>query len=338
MELVIIWLQFFILTSVISFTGYNLSRFADNIAEITGLGRNIIGLILLSTVSSLPELMTGISSIALTDNPNLAVGDILGSCVFNLATVFILDFIYRSDGSVYARSTQGHIMTASLGIIMLSFVGFSLAAGNILGFNIGHVGISSLLIPIFYFLSLKEIYSFEKQTLSASSPSDSKGSLKRNALYFSINALFIILAGSALPFVGEKLIVIMGWNAAFVGTVFIALATSLPEIAITISAVKLNAVELAFSNLLGSNIFNVIILAIDDMMYTKGSLFSVVSITHTVTCFSALMMTGLIIIALMKPPQRKIFNTVSVMSLLLLSIYFANMYISYHAEISHGQE
>ena len=139
--------------------------------------------------------------------------------------------------------------------------------------------------------------------------------------------MVVVAGGVALPFVGKNMIDVMGWNAAFVGTLFIALATSLPEIAVTISSVRLGVVEMAFSNLLGSNLFNVVILSVDDLFYRPGPLFADVSLAHAVTAFCAAMMTGLAMVALILKPQHRILNTVSGLSLFLLGVYLLNGYI-----------
>jgi hypothetical protein len=60
-----IWLQFAAVTGVIVFAGWNLSKYGDVIAEKTGLGRTWVGVILMASVTSLPELMTGVSSVAI---------------------------------------------------------------------------------------------------------------------------------------------------------------------------------------------------------------------------------------------------------------------------------
>jgi len=84
-------LGFTICAAIIIYSGTQLSYYGDKIAELTGLGRAWVGLILMSSVTSLPELITGISSVAIVNAPNLAAGDIFGSCVFNLLILSILD-------------------------------------------------------------------------------------------------------------------------------------------------------------------------------------------------------------------------------------------------------
>jgi cation:H+ antiporter len=331
MELLWVWLQFAGLTVVIGFAGYRLSHDADRIADATGIGHAWVGTIMLATVTSLPELMTGVSAVTFAGSPNLAVGDVLGSCVFNLVLVFVLDLIHRGS-SVYSRATHGLVLIGALGMILISFVGFSLmVTGHFPGVSIGHVGAFTAVIPLFYILASRTIYIFERGAAAAAPAAGSRPSapqaLKKSFLSFGVAAAVVIAAGGMLPFVGERIMTEMGWNAAFVGTLFLAFATSLPEIAVTLGAMKLNAPQLAFSNLLGSNLFNVVVLAVDDVAYREGPILKAVSPVHAVTAFSAVMMTGLVVIALLQPPQRRVFNTASGMSLLLLGVYALNAYV-----------
>ncbi len=327
MVMFFVWFKFFIVSIIIGVAGYHLSVQADQIATKTGLGRNLVGIILLATVTSMPELITGVSSVAIVGNPNLAIGDVLGSCVFNLTLVFLLDLIYR-EGSIYSKSTQGHVLTAALGMIMIGVVGFALSLkGQSIMPPLYHVGASSVLIPFLYFMAMKMSYSFE--TNLKDTPSEKKKSIKTNVLKFSISALVILAAGSSLPFLGEEIMDTMNWESAFVGTIFMAFATSLPEIAVTVSAVKMKAVEMAFSNVLGSNLFNIIILAIDDVAYIKAPLLDDADPDHVITVFTALLMTAVVTIALIFPPQKRILNSTSYFSIIVLLLFVLNVYVIY---------
>ncbi|WP_290792400.1 hypothetical protein [Flavihumibacter sp. UBA7668] len=80
-------------------------------------------------------------------------------------------------------------------------------------------------------------------------------------------ALIIIVAALALPFFAEHIAESAGLIKSFVGTLFLAASTSLPEIAVSIAAVRMGALDMAIGGLLGSNIFNILILSIDDLFY-----------------------------------------------------------------------
>jgi len=83
-----LWVGFIVCTSVIVYSGIKLSKYGDIIAEKTGLGRTWIGVMLMASVTSLPELVTGISSVTYAGVPDIAAGDVLGSCV--LICLFLL--------------------------------------------------------------------------------------------------------------------------------------------------------------------------------------------------------------------------------------------------------
>lgn len=84
------WLELLICTVLIGAAGPVLIHYGDIVAWLTGLSRSWVGLVLLATATSLPELITGVSSVTVTDVPDIAVGDALGSCVFNLVMLVLL--------------------------------------------------------------------------------------------------------------------------------------------------------------------------------------------------------------------------------------------------------
>lgn len=103
-----LWIQFLIWATLILLSGSLLAKYSDLLAERTGLGRAWIGLILLATVTSLPELATGISAITIVSAPDLAVGSVLGSCVFKnnrgRSTILYRDLPFALERDGAARS------------------------------------------------------------------------------------------------------------------------------------------------------------------------------------------------------------------------------------------
>src|SRR3990172_12727625 len=125
--MLIIWLEFIFCSAVIVFCGVRLSRYGDIIAEKTGLGRAWIGLILMASVTSLPELITGISSVAIIGAPNIALGDVMGSCVFNLAIIALMDIFHGSD-PIFHKAEHGHILSAGFGVVLIALASISILA------------------------------------------------------------------------------------------------------------------------------------------------------------------------------------------------------------------
>ena len=330
-QALLVWLEFGVCASLIAWGGWRLSLYGDVISEKTGLGATWIGVVLMASVTSLPELVTGVSAVAAANTPDIAVGDVLGSCVFNLALLALLDLLHRGE-SIYSKAGQGHILSAGFGVLLLGLAGFSLLlAERFDGFSLGHVGIYSPAIVVLYLLSMRVVFSYERKQLAAYAEEAAERyphlTLGQAVARFSLAAAVVVGAGTWLPFVGGDIAGLHGWNTSFVGTLFIAAATSLPELAVTLSAMRLGALDMAIANLLGSNLFNLLILAVDDAFYLRGPLLSHVSATHAVSVMSAVAMTDAVIVGLLYRPPDRLFRTVGWISLLLLWVYLLNAYV-----------
>lgn len=329
--MVLIWAKFVVCAALIGFAGPVLTRNGDIIARRTGVSRTWIGLILLATATSLPELFTGVSAVTVAAAPNIAVGDALGSCVFNLTMLVVLDAMHR-DAPMYSRMDQAHILTAGFGVILIGFVGLSLLLGrddpNLKFF---HVGVYTPIIMVLYLVAMRSAFIYERRRPSpqAMIDNDPDVTLAMAARRYLAAAAVVVGAGIWLPFVGIEIADVMGWRTTFVGTLFVAGATSLPELVVTISALRLGALDMAIANLLGSNLFDVLIIAIDDLAYLRGPLLSAVSPAHAVTAFAAVIMSGTLIVALLYRPVTRIHGTIGWVSLSLLVVYLLSSYAIY---------
>jgi len=325
----LIWLQFAICTVVIGAAGYQLSRYGDVIAERTGLGRTLVGVIMVATVTSLPELVAGVSAVAVAGVPNIAVGDALGSCIFNLLILLFLELGYPK-ASIYTLAAQSHILSAGFTIVLIGIVALSVLVGPQLP-GLGHVGIYTPVILIGYVLAMRIVLQYELREARAR-PEEGKLkyphiTLQRALAGYAIAAMFVVAAGSWLPFIGADLARVMAWNNSFVGTLFVAFSTSLPELAVAISALRLGALDLAIGNLLGSNLFDMAIIAVDDIAYLDGPLFRDISQAHAGTAISAIVMSGAVIASLFYRPAERTFRAFGWTGLFLLVIYSINSYI-----------
>jgi len=329
----IVWLQFLVCVAAIGVAGTYLSRYGDVIAEKTGWGGKWIGLVLLATVTSLPELITGISAVTLARTPDIALGDALGSCVFNLVIIVMLDFLHRGE-SVYTRASQGHILAAGFGTLLIGIVGFNvLIAERMAGLAILHVGLYTPVIVAIYLIAMRTLFRYERREHAEYAEARAERypgvTLRQAVTRYAIAALAVIAAGTWLPFIGEALARTMGWAQSFVGTLFVAFATSVPEVVVTIAALRLGALDMAISNLFGSNLFDILIVAIDDLFFVPGPILAYVSPVHAVTALSAIMMTGVTIIGLLYRPRARVLRLVGWTSLLLLSLYLLNTFVLY---------
>jgi cation:H+ antiporter len=302
-------LLFLLCGGVILATGVRLSRYGDVIAEKTGLGGMWIGVLMMSAVTSLPELVAGASAVALFDAPELAVGDIAGSCLFNLLILAFLDFGERVPLS--ARIHQGHVLVAGFGLVQLGFAAFSMLAGANAP-AIGWLGLSSVAFVAIHVLAIRMMFTAERHR-QQSSPRDegtrhAEMSLRRAVWLYVANAAGLVAAAVFLPGLGERLAAETGLDQSFVGSLFLAVSTSLPEVVVSVAAARIGAVDLAVGNLLGSNIFNIAILGVDDLLYRPGPLLASVSSVHVLSLVSAMIMTAIAVIGITYRAQRKRFR------------------------------
>ncbi len=323
-----IWFAFIVCASVIVYAGTRLSRYGDIIAEKTGLGRTWIGVVLMASVTSLPELVTGISSVTYAGVPDIAVGDVLGSCVFNMLILAFLDAMHRPI-PISSKAHHGHVLSAGFGILLLSLVAISLFINNrILPF--GWIGPYSLFFIVIYLIAMRLVFFYEKRQITAFVKEIAlelryeEISMKTAIVNYSINAIFVIAAAVFLPKIGEGIAEQTGLGQTFVGNIFIAVSTSLPEVVVSVAAVKMGAIDLAIGNLLGSNIFNIFILALDDIFFPKGPLLSFASLNHIISALSAIAMTTVAIIGLTYRTEKKTlflaWDSISIFMLYVINI------------------
>ncbi len=328
-----VWLKFFLCLVVILFAGTKLARYGDVIAEKTGLGGAWIGLLLMATATSLPELFTGISAVALVGVPDLAMGDAFGSNLFNLVIIALLDILHRR-GPLLTRVGTGHTLIGGLAILLIAFATLSIfLSSNISGLDLGWVSIFTPLLVFLYLLSMRKAFHHERSQQGQpveerETPRYEEISLPRAYTYYSIAALFVIAGALWLSFVGEEINEVTGWGSTFVGSFFLAAVTSTPEVVVSITALRLGAADMAVANMLGSNMFNMgIVLAGDDLFYRAGPLFADVSINHVFSGLIAILMTSVIIVGLSSPSRRKTFPGVSWYAIALIVLYLLGFYV-----------
>lgn len=315
---------------LIARSGYVLSRSADALAGAHGWGRGWVGMALLSTVTSLPELTSGISAVAFVDAPNLAVGNALGACVINLLFLVVVDALQRHQ-PMYAEASSTHLLSAGFGVVMLGFVALSLLTGDRAP-AVLHLGVYSPMLLALYLLALKAVHANECKALTVLNATNSRGltvQIRNEWKRFFFAALVVLAAGSWLSAVADGLAAALGLSRSFVGTVLMAIVTTLPEMAVTLAALRLRALDMAIGNLLGSNLFNAAILAVDDAFYVRGPLLVDAAPVHAGTAVTALVMTGMVIIGLVMRPKGRALRVVSWVSVALAATYAVNAALVY---------
>lgn len=303
------WILFLLLATIIVYAGTLLARYGDILAEKTGMGRTWIGLVLVAATTSLPELFTGFSATAVFNLPDIALGDVLGSCMFNLLILSMMDMIAGKE-SLSARAQQGHALSIGFGLLLIGVAGLGALAGTKLP-ALGWIGLYTPGLITLYLLAMWLIFRFEQRRLAkeakevAEELQYAEVSLRKALTRYIVAAIIVIVAATFLPSLGERIAEETGLGQAFVGTLFIALTTSLPEVVVSLAAVRLGALDLGVGNILGSNLFNLLILALDDVFYTPAPILAQADPSHQVAVLAVVLMNALLLIGLTYQSLKK---------------------------------
>jgi cation:H+ antiporter len=329
---VLVWLKFLLCAGLIGVAGMRLSRYADAIAVLTGISRSWIGLVLLATVTSFPELATGLSAVTLADATDIALGDALGSCMLNLAILALIERWSRGRNSLCGAAGPGHVMAPAFGVILLAGAALAiLLTRQGLMPTLGHVSLASPALVAMYLVAMRSLFVIERSEPRPVAAHHQDLSARETWVGYAAASAVVVSAGIWLPSIGVELAHVMGWSDSLVGTLFVAFATSAPELATTWGAVRIGATGLAIANLLGSNLFDVLILAIDDFAYVRGPIYFDASPVHAVSAVIAALMSAAVIVALVNRPVPGEPHPARWASLSLLALYMLGAVVQWLA-------
>jgi cation:H+ antiporter len=310
-----LWIQFLICVVIVVAASSVLSRYADVIAEKTGLGGAWVGAILLAGVTSLPELVSGVTAVTLLNAPNLAIGGVVGSNLFNLTLIAVMDVAYQ-PGLILSQAQEGHILSGGLGILLMGLIAIAPLAGAALN-GAGLLGISFISIGIvaLYLIGARLLSTFQRKRVEEVMEQEAEVlhydriSRRRAFLVFGGAALVVVVTGAWLSTLADQISVETGLGRSFVGALLLGVSTSLPEIVASLTAVRIGAIDLAIGNVLGSNLFNVTLLAVYDVFDGGANLWLVMSNANVLGLIIAMMMTAVVIVSLIyraspKTPYR----------------------------------
>ena len=225
---------------------------------------------------------------------------------------------------------SSHVVAAIFGIILLTVAGMAIDMSHQIP-NVLWISSFTFLLFGIYFIAMLGIFKYEQAALiesppekSAASPSNASN-LKKVIGGYALHALIVVGAALFLPYFGEHIASHTGLGNSFFGTLFLAAATSLPELVVSLAALKMGALDMAVGNLLGSNVFNIFILGIDDLFYKEGSLFTRISPSHLLSVFITIVMTAVIGLGLMFKPKRKHFWLLSLDTFIIVILYISLM-------------
>ena len=328
--MLIIWLKFIICAAVVMFCGYKVCIYADKIAQTVKISRTFIGLMLLAVVTSLPELVVAVSATKI-GALDLALGDLFGSNLFNLTIVGVI-FLFFIKKPKLLNFDSIHFMSSGFSILLIALAAIGIVFYNFVNPNAGYSRIlldaGTALILLAYIFGAYLIFHSEKNKITDSPKNESSEKPNNRLVWLGFLFYSVILVGfaiylsqlgdsiSQMPFRGAAL------GGTFVGSLFMAVTTSLPELAVAISAVKLGFLDMALGNIFGSNMFNMLIISIADLSLGRKVILSCVSSMHLFTVFFVMISTGLVMASLVYRSRRKA-PGLSWDSVSIIFVYFA---------------
>jgi len=322
--MLILWLKLGLAALVVLWAGSRLIKYGDIISEHTGLNKIWIGVALLGVLTSLPEIANGISAVTTIKIPNLAVSTLFGACLANMLIIAILDIIYNFSGKgpmlKDVEEETGHILTAGLAIVLLAIAGLGILVGKLLPpLSLFGVGVYSIFIAAIFLFAQKIIFHFERRDeqkfLDKKVKKLELHEFKRNSLVaaylkFTFYALLVVAAGSWLPILGAEISVVYRLTTTLVGALLIGAVTTLPELTLAISAVKIKNLDVAIGILFASSVINMALIFVVDLFTGDVPILPLVSLENTVVAGFAIIATALAIIGVVYRSEKHIFRRI----------------------------
>ncbi|MBR2072861.1 MAG: hypothetical protein IJ976_04255 [Alistipes sp.] len=254
------------------------SRYIDMIDRSTRLSGAFLGGVLLSAITSLPELFTSISATVLIDNPSLCIGNILGSNLFNfgMLAVVILFFLSSFSRASLAVSHR-YVMLFLMMMYLATALNWKVMGDDNIIFGGEnpwfYVSITSVIVLVLYTLSVRFLAGDNGSGDEEVGDDEVALSLRAIVVRFVLASVGIIVASIILTYVTDDIATELNLGSGLAGALFLGVATSLPEVTSTISLFRMRNFDIAFGNIAGSNVFNFFVLAIADILYSGGSVY-----------------------------------------------------------------
>lgn len=265
-----IYIEYVIVAAIVTLLSVKASEYVDMLDRTTALSGAFLGGILLSAVTSLPELFTSVSSTLLLDQPGLCLGNIMGSNIFNYAMIsFFIIFSIKAFSECKLSSI--HRITALSVLIMGAFIVLNKFG---IGFDIGFVSVTSILIIALYLITVWVMY---KKGGTEESEDNTPVTLSRKQIItrFTLVSIGIVAFSVILTYITDDISDSLGLGKTVAGAIFLGVATSLPETASTATLFKIKNYDIAVGNIVGSCLFNFTILSIADFFYSKGGIYAI---------------------------------------------------------------
>ena len=314
---------------VIGLAGIRLTRTADRLADISGLGEALFGAVLLGGMTSLPGIVTSVWT-AYEGYPQLSVSNAIGGIAAQTMFLAIADMAYPKANLEHAAASVENLVQAALLMTLLAIPLLAMAGPEFDWFGIHP---ASLILFCAYLFGLRLIakaraaplwkphQTYETQLDQPEKENaDNKKALR---LWLDFLGLGILVGGAGFAVAQTSIVLVERtfFSETVVGMLFTAVATSLPELVTAIAAVRRGALTLAVGGIIGGNSFDILFIACADIVYRKGSIYHAIATQQIFIIALTQVLTGILLLGLLRREKSGIGN-IGFESFLVLLIYF----------------
>jgi cation:H+ antiporter len=325
------WTVFLLSGAAVAAAGIRLARDGEAIAARTGLGGLWVGAILVAAATSLPELTTNISAV-LQRNPTLAVGNLLGSNMANMAILAVADLaVFRTR--ILTRVAINQALVGLLAICLTAIVAIGVLASS--RFSLMGLTWPALTIGVAYAAGMRLLH-HNRPEPPFRRPEEVEDArvhatpLRWAILGFAVSSVVILIAAPYLARSSAELAHRLGLADAFVGLLLLAFATSLPEVAVSVESLRRGAYDLAVGNLLGSNCFNLATLVVLDLVGGVRPVMVQADPVLLVGAVFGILMTALALLEVLNKSESRVWILEPGPAFMLLA-YGVGVYLAYRA-------
>ena len=265
--------------AVVAVAGTKLTRAADVLADLTGFGEALVGAVLLGAMTSLAGVVTTLAAAA-EGHPTLAVGNAIGGIAVQTLFLAVADLAYRRANLEHAAASLPNLMNSAilLGLLVLLLIVVVSPERTVWGIHPG-----SALVLLAYCGGLvlarrvRDRPKWEPVETTETVPDEPDDEsqdhdLGRVVVSLLLSGALVGVSGWVISRTGIAISERTALGEGFVGSLFTAVATSLPELVVSVQAVRQGALTLAVGNIVGGNSFEVLVVAGADFVYRDGSL------------------------------------------------------------------
>jgi cation:H+ antiporter len=322
-------------TVIIAIAGTHLARAGDQLADLTGLGEAVVGALLLGVATSLPGIITTVYA-AYTEHPALAISNATGGIAVQTFFLAIADLAYRRTNLEYAAASFANLMQGVLLTGLLALVLIGASGPDLTWFHIHPV---SFLLIVAYLAGSRLVSRASRRpmwapkitsdTVEDQPDAANQAGLRtsRVVIRFALLAGVVALSGYALAQAGIVIAAESPLSEGVVGSLFTAVSSSLPELIVSLAAVRQGALTLAVGNIIGGNCFDVIFVALADVAYLDGSILHAVTTEQQFGVALALLMTSVLLLGLLHREKNGIANIGWESVTILLLYLLGNVYL-----------